>query len=617
MVLSVREAPLTNNTLFVTSTQNLVDVKSGHHKRDNVFSVKTCAAAAGVLLLTAISVTLGVLIGFRSLSKDFVEVIPPSELGYFTTAAVVSDSVPCAEAGKQMLVKNGSAVDAAIATLLCMGVYNGQSSGIGGGFFMTVYQRNTKTATVIDARETAPGAATVDMYKGDQQLAFKGAMAVAVPGEIRGMQEAHKQFGTLPWADLFQPAIKLARDGFKAGLHLARALRNQKKLVLESKSLREVFVNPKTHHVLVQGDEVRRPKLAKTLQLIAEKGADELYTGTLGQMLVKDIKQFGGIITLEDLKNYKPRVKKAMQTQIDKLTMYSVPPPGSGHVLGFILNVLSQYKMTSASFDSLQEKTLTYQRYVEALKFGYGYRTQLGDEDFATNVSKVIAEMSSDSVVKETFSKILDNQTFPPAHYGAHLARDDYGTAHMAVIAPNGDAVSATNTINYWFGSGLRSPSTGIILNNEMDDFSAPHIVNKFGLPPSVPNFIYPGKRPVSSMCPAIFVDENGDVTLAIGAAGGSRITSSVALTSMKILWMGKNVKEAIDDRRIHHQLLPNSIEYEPEFPQAILDNLQKIGHQLRAAGAFGSVVTGIQRNANGTFFSNYDFRKGGSNAGF
>nr|P0DPU6.1 RecName: Full=Scoloptoxin SSD20; Flags: Precursor [Scolopendra dehaani] len=190
-------------------------------------------------------------------------------------------------------------------------------------------------------------------------------------------------------------------------------------------------------------------------------------------------------------------------------------------------------------------------------------------------------------------------------------------TAHISVVSREGDAVVVTTTINYWFGSGLRSPSTGVILNDEMDDFSAHDIQNIYGVPPSKANFIVPGKRPQSSTCPSIFVNEGGDVVMAIGASGGTRITSSVSLTSMRVLWLGRNIKEAIDEPRLHHQLLPDEIEYEFKFPNEILEKLKAIGHKTKPAGAFGSLVVGIKRMKGGTLTANYDYRRGGSVDGF
>uniref|UniRef100_A0A646QER6 Scol-GGT n=1 Tax=Hemiscolopendra marginata TaxID=943146 RepID=A0A646QER6_9MYRI len=540
----------------------------------------------------------------------------PSKMGVYEQRAVASDAVPCAAAGDIMLEKGGSAVDAAIATLLCIGVYNPQSSGIGGGFFMVIYNRKTKQPEVIDAREEAPAAASENMFFGQKILSAEGGLSIAVPGELRGMALAHKRHGKLPWEELFAPAINLSRNGFPVGSELAMTMVEQECQIKKSPSLREIFFNETTKSVLKEGDILKRTQLADTLEKISKSSADEFYLGETGKKFLEDVKKFGGILTAEDLKKYQPILKNATVAKLSGgLTFYSVPPPGSGYILSFILRVLDKFHFTKDSVADTKNAILTYHRFLEALKYGYGYRTKLGDERFV-DLAEIISELTSEEVISQTKEKIEDDKTHEPKHYGAEVATEDHGTAHLSVIGPNGDAVAVTSTINYWFGAGLRSPHTGIILNNEMDDFSAPKIQNTYNVPPSKANFIRPGKRPQSSTCPSIFVNEKGDVVMAIGASGGTRITSSVSLTTMRILWMGRNIKEAIDEPRLHHQLIPNEIEVEPRFPKDVLAGLKNIGHKTKSSGPFGSLVVGIKRTEDGKLTANYDYRRGGSVAG-
>lgn len=230
----------------------------------------------------------------------------------------------------------------------------------------------------------------------------------------------------------------------------------------------------------------------------------------------------------------------------------------------------------------------------------------------------MLRNLTSKEYAQSIRKRIVDNTTFDLDYYGAVLYQpDDYGTAHVAVVAPNGDAVSVTSSINQYFGAKVRSRSTGIILNNVMGDFSAPNITNYFGLPPSPANFIRPGKRPLSSMCPAVFVDEAGDVRLVIGAAGGTRITSGTALVSARNLWLKEDIKTAIDRRRIHHQLFPQTLFFEKGFDEEILEGLERLGHAIKMYETGGPIVVAVARDEDSRLHAYSDARKGGGTAGF
>ncbi|XP_045115209.1 scoloptoxin SSD14-like isoform X2 [Portunus trituberculatus] len=541
----------------------------------------------------------------------------PSELGEFESAAVSADGQPCAQIATEILRKNGSGADAAIAGLFCVGVINTQSMGLGGGFLLTYYERSSGKAYTLDAREVAPAAAYEDMYHGDGHLMEKGGLAVAVPGELRGYRELYTRFGgRLPWRDLLEPTIKLCEEGHLVNWHMARALKFNRIDIMSEPSM-SVFINPETNDVYKENDILKRPQLAKTLRILQED-PDGLYTGQLANKLADDIQKFGGIITSEDLRNYKPEWKEAMNVSLQNgdLRMFSIEPPGSGLILGFILNILDEYGFTPESMDE-GHRILTHHRITEAMKWAYAKRTELGDANFV-DVTELAKNLTSDVFAKNIQSQITDNRTFQdPEHYGAVTAiKEDHGTAHFSLLAPNGDAVSVTSTVNLYFGAGIRSEQTGIVLNDEMDDFSAPNITNYFGLPPSPANFIRPGKRPLSSMCPAIFVDTEGDVRLVIGAAGGTKISSGVAWASMHNLWLGDNIKEAIDARRIHHQLFPMTLGYEDGTISEVTDGLKELGHKVEKFSVGGSVICGIARQ-NGKIYANSDFRKAGEVDGF
>jgi len=319
------------------------------------------------------------------------------------------------------------------------------------------------------------------------------------------------------------------------------------------------------------------------------------YRGEIARQLVDELKELGGILSYEDMSNYKSTWDSTVSVHLNSvnLTVHSVPPPGSGAVLAAILNILDEYNLH-------QDNVLFYHRIVEAFKFAYGQRSSLGDpkdEDLAEDINKIVKNITSDNWARSISALIDDDKTNPDIEfYGAKFTNNqDKGTAHLSVVDEDGNAVSATSTINQEFGSGLMSPSTGIIYNDEMDDFSYPGFANGFNLPPSPSNFVKPGKSPLSSMAPAIFIDQNKKVRLVTGGAGGSRITTGTAFSTALNLWLGYSLKDSVDSPRLHHQLSPNVLEYQSEFDKEILAGLIKKGHQVNDRGSAGSIVTPVQ----------------------
>lgn len=576
-----------------------------------------------VLALVAIVVTLA--LGLPQIEEkrrqyhDTSFPVSSSPLLTFDRAVVVSDGKPCAAIGKTILESGGTAVDSALAALFCNGVVNPQSMGFGGGFLMTVYSRANKTSFVIDARETAPQNASKDMYNSSSTLSQEGGLSIAVPGELRGYQLAHDKFGSLPWKTLVQPSVDLCLNGFEVTQHLAGKLQKLRDRILADDSMREEFFNNATGDIYKAGEILKRPTLAATLSAIAAKGPDVLYTGDLHKAFLEDIEDCGGVVSAADLSNYRPLLKEAVRSEVrgwgERLAVHSVPPPGSGLILQFILNVLQGYNVTADGFRETDEAALNYHRIVEAYKFAFALRTQMGDDAFV-NISQLVSNLQSPEYARSVREQISDDTTFPASYYKPEMeASFDHGTAHVSVLAPNGDAVSVTSTVNTYFGSLCRSPRTGIILNNAMDDFSSPNITNYFGVPPSPANYIVPGKRPLSSMCPALVIDAAGDVRMVVGGAGGTRIITASAMGMIRTLWLGEDIKQATDAPRIHHQLFPNYIQYEEEFPMIYLDKLRGYGHSARPETQ-ASVFMGIM-NQGGKLTTNVDFRKGGSAEGF
>ncbi|CAH1997284.1 unnamed protein product [Acanthoscelides obtectus] len=482
---------------------------------------------------------------------------------------------------RSILEKGGTAADAAIAVLFCEGVTIPECMGLGGGFLLTHYQKSTNEVTCLNARETAPENAYEDMYNGNRFASQFGGLAVAVPGELIGYWTLYNRLGRgVPWADILQPSIDLCEKGFPVGGFLAKSLHEER--LLGGAVTRELAMNPQTKKIYKEGEIMKRPRLAKTLRIIAKEGGMALHDGVLTNEFVKDVQERGGILTVNDMKNYKPVwVKPVHSTFSNGQSMYSIPVPGSGVVLALILNILDQFLVRGNFYTAIN-----YQRVIESFKFAYGARTKLGDRDTAY-MQTVISGMLSKDYARDLRSYIYDKNTFDSIeYYGANTTfEEDHGTAHISVLAPNGDAVAVTSTINGRWGAYFGSLSTGIILNNQMDDFSSPGYQNQYGLPPSPANFIMPGRRPMSSMSPTIILNDKGDVVMIIGAAGGSMITTSVAQIIVKHLWYGVDLKTAMDESRVHHQLMPNDLLIEDKFKieyEKLLGQIEKIGHNIQ-----------------------------------
>ncbi|XP_026670551.1 glutathione hydrolase 1 proenzyme-like isoform X2 [Ceratina calcarata] len=548
--------------------------------------------------------------------------LPPSwsKLKTFKYGAVCADGPPCAVIGKSILEKNGSAVDATISAMICNGLVNMQSMGIGGGFVMTIYDKATKRAYTLTARDRAPLAANATMFEGKpKEASFLGPLAIAVPGELAGYWEAHKRFGKLPWADLFQPSIELCEEGYNLTKIQYDGFKYNAKNIYNDRVLKELFVDPKTNDFYKPGTIIKPKVFCKTLRVIAEKGASELYNGTLGKLLVDDLQEKGSIITMKDLNNYRATWDEPLQANLSNgMKVFTIGLPSSGGLLTYMLNIIDEFNFTADSIADFDQTTLTYHRLIETFKYAFAFRNDMADKEFV-DTRELTMNLTSRILAHETRMNIDDHRTWDdPSHYGAVTmsTAEDQGTAHVSILAPNGDAVSATSTINFYFGSGVGSEGTGIILNNAMNDFGIPSAVNYFRIPPSLNNYVAPGKRPLSSMVPTIIVDSNDKVKMVIGASGGTKIITTVSQVITRIIWLGQTVKEAVDASRIHHQLFPPEIAYEYGVPKQIIDGLKRLGHKTARYRVRGSVACVIFVK-NDTIFANADFRKGGDVYGF
>ncbi|XP_050116151.1 glutathione hydrolase 1-like isoform X1 [Malus sylvestris] len=570
-------------------------------------------------LLTIVLVFLSLLLPTWSATRGSAKSRP--EVISVRHGGVATDDRRCSRIGKDVLREGGNAVDVSIAAALCLGVVSPASSGIGGGAFMLVRLASGE-AHAFDMRETAPLLASENMYAANVTLKGRGALSVAIPGELAGLHEAWKQHGRLPWDRLVRPAERLARLGFKISPYLHRQMVTAESGILANEGLRHIFSS--NGSLLQTGEICRNIKLAETLNQISKFGPVAMYNGSIGSKLIRDVQKLGGILTMKDLQTYRVRLRKPVSADTLGLKILAMPPPSGGPPLILMLNILSQYGNAFGVPDPLW-----IHREIESLKHVFAVRMNLGDPEFV-NVTKVLADMLSPKFAKELKKTIYDNMTFDPSHYGGRWSQiNDHGTSHLSIVDPQGNAVSMTSTVNGYFGAHILSSSTGIVLNNEMDDFSIPGNVSA-SPPPAPPNFIRPGKRPLSSMTPAIVLKDD-QLKAVVGASGGALIIPATAEVLLNHFARGMDPLSSVMAPRVYHQLLPNVVRYENwtsvtgdhfEVPTQIRKSLQKKGHILEplTSGAICQFIVHKAWTENeGTpeIVAVSDPRKGGVPAGF
>ncbi|KAL4194104.1 hypothetical protein AMTRI_Chr05g57600 [Amborella trichopoda] len=501
-------------------------------------------------------------------------------------AVVATDDGRCSRIGNRILQKGGHAVDAAVAAAFCLGVVSPASSGIGGGAFMLVRSANGQVRG-YNMRETAPSKASRDMFVHDPSAKEQGGLSVGVPGEILGLYEAWKAYGRLPWYRLVKPAIAIARYGYEIDRFLYFQMKNTEEAIRKDEGLREVFMVNGT--LLKVGDICRDIKLANTLEKIAFFGASVFYYGPLGADLIHDIQEKGGIITVEDLKGYKIRHTKPISAKVMNHEIITMPVPAGGVGMIMVLNVLAQYRSAQALTGPLG-----LHRMVEAMKHMFSARMNLGDPDFV-EIEDVVSKMLSQSFAREIKDRINDSTTFDPSYYlDRGNQTNDHGTSHVSIVDKERNAVALTTTINNNFGALFRSVKTGIVLNNQMHDFSIPSNDSTMPSPPA--NYIEPNKRPMSSTMPTIIL-ENGQLKGVMGASGGLRIVPANIQVYLNHFIHRMDPFESILAPRLYHALVPNILEFEKwdtvsgyhiEVPLEDRAALAKKGHVLQAL-AFGA----------------------------
>ncbi len=530
-------------------------------------------------------------------------------------AMVVSAHPLASDAGLEMLRKGGNAVDAAVATTFAISVVEPFSAGIGGGGFLLMHNSKKRTTQALDFRERAPLKATKNMYldsssKVRPNASINGYLAVATPGTVAGMYEVHRRYGKLPWSTVVAPSIRLANFGFVVKNQFVEAVKIRKKMIARNQAARAIFT--RNGNFYQPGEKLVQKDLGRTLQDIAAN-PQSFYTGKIARTIADDMAKNGGLITLQDLKSYKPIWRTPVCGNFRKARVCSMPPPSSGGVhLLQMLNILGDTDLKSLGWHHPDAIHLM----VEAMRIAYADRSEhLGDPDFVKvplqqlinpeyakfrrqQIDMQRAKPSTqvkpiDKQILDKFSRNLPSRLIPaipnPKSNGKKHP-ESTETTHLTVIDEQRNAVSLTFTVNLGFGAGVVTPGTGIVLNNEMDDFAAaPEVPNAFGLLGNQANSIAPRKTPLSSMTPTI-VTEKGRLRLALGTPGGSTIITQVLQIILNVLEYDMDATAAVSASRIHHQWFPDMLRVEPWGLDALtLQELKRRGHKIKQTNPWGN----------------------------
>jgi gamma-glutamyltranspeptidase/glutathione hydrolase len=529
--------------------------------------------------------------------------------------------------GVDVLKRGGNAVDAAVAVALALAVVHPAAGNLGGGGFMLIRLQDGRT-TAIDYRETAPAAASRGMYldaKGNMipDSSTVGYLAAGVPGTPAGLDRALRTYGTMKWADLVEPARKLAAEGFPVDYRTAVSLRENAEDLSKFPDSKRIFL--RDGRFLDDGELLRQPELAATLARMQRLGASEFYEGETARMIAADMKANGGIITLDDLRGYKPKERVPLRGSYRGYEIVTMPPPSSGGaVLLEMLNILERYDLGALGYGSSQALHLE----VEAMRRAYADRAEyMGDADFVKVPiegiisKKYAAERAAtiDPVRASTSTQILAGK--PQAHESAE-------TTHFTIVDAAGSVVSNTYTLNGSYGSAVTAKGTGVLLNNEMDDFAAkPGTPNLYGLVQKEGNAVEPGKRPLSSMTPTIVL-KDGKVWFAVGSPGGGTIINTVLQVILNVIDFKMDIQEAVDAPKIHHQWLPDLVLFErngmtrdvQEALKArgytVSDNLKPVGYSEKSR-SFGDAHAILIEDGTGVRLGASDARNPGKAIGY
>ncbi len=481
--------------------------------------------------------------------------------------------------GEKILNKGGNAYDASIAIAFTLAVVLPRAGNIGGGGFMVIYDGETKKPYSIDFREKAPEFSSKDMYLNkdgtfnDLKLSTFGYLASGVPGTVAGLWEVHQKFGSLPWSVLIEDAIYFAENGFEITPFLADILLRYSEDLSSFPETKEIF---QKHYPNFKNKMLVQSDLANTLRIIASKGRDGFYKGEIAEKISSEMKTNGGLITKSDLQKYNPVWREPLISDYRDTRIITMGPPSSGglHIIQ-MLNIIENFELNPMKHNSLEYINLL----AEVMKYAYSDRSKyLGDPDF---YEVPIKKITSKDYAKNILSNIKIGKATPAndIYPGKHFIKESHETTHFSVADKSGNVVSMTYTLNSTFGSKVVIKDTGILMNNEMDDFSAaPGIPNQFNLLGAEANQITPFKRPLSSMTPTIVLKDE-ELFFTTGSPGGSRIISAVLQSILNIIDFGMDLEEATFAKRIHHQWYPDILEFEFSLDEEINMKLQKMDY--------------------------------------
>lgn len=524
--------------------------------------------------------------------------------------AIASAHPLATEAGREILAQGGNAFDAAVAVSAALGVVEPFGSGLGGGGFWLLHEAGSGRNVMVDGREVAPGRATETMFQDEDgevvtERSRSGPLAAGIPGLPAALVHIAEEYGRLPLEESLAPAIRLARDGFEVGERYVRGVRAKREELTSWGVAGSVFLDE--GRVPEEGWRLRQPELAETLERLAENGRAGFYQGETAENLVAGVREAGGIWEREDLANYEVVEREPVVTRYrDARIVAAAPPSAGGIALATTLNILSGYDL------SAMDETTRVHVISEALRRAYRDRGEwLGDPDF---VDVPVERLTDPDYAAGLRAGIrLDRATPSDALPDVTAAGNGRHTTHFSIIDREGNRVGGTQSINFWFGSGVMPADTGVILNNEMDDFSArPGEPDGFGLVSSRANAIEPGKRMVSSMTPTFVENERGVAVL--GSPGGSRIITTV-LTGILSYLDGGSAEDMVSKPRFHHQYRPDHISYEPGALSAgIIESLEGRGHAVENRGRpWGNLQVVIRNRETGEFDAASDPRGEGA----
>jgi len=501
-----------------------------------------------------------------------------AQLDISSDGVVVTQHYLATEIGENILAQGGNAYDAAIAVGFALAVVLPRAGNIGGGGFMVIYDEDSNDTYTIDYREKAPVASFRDMYL-DENGEFDilkstfGYNAIGVPGTVHGFWSVHQRFGSLPWADLIQPAIILAERGFVISDYMAQTLNNYSEKMSYYEETRDIFLR---NYPNLKDSRLIQNDLAKTLKRIQKDGLNGFYSGETAFLIATDMKENGGLITEQDLLDYRSVWRDPVKGTYRGKTIVTMPPPSSGGIhLIQMLNILENFELDTYEHNSYQYVSLLS----ETMKYAYADRSEyLGDPDFfEVPISKITAKEYAKKIsesIKEL--GVLPSSKINP---GMFINPESNETTHFSIADKFGNVISNTYTINSAFGSGVTIKGTGILMNNEMDDFSGqPGVPNQFGLLGGIANEIEPAKRPLSSMTPTI-VFEKDEPFLVIGSPGGSRIITAVLQIILNVIDFEQSLEQATDSKRVHHQWYPDDVDIEENYNQ--ISELMDLGYTI------------------------------------